>query len=75
MRCARCAPRRPASRFAGLGGATETPTHNTIFEVGSDDDALPSRWTSVPLGVQPLTNNCCRVVGTRDEDCPDWSAG
>ena len=24
----------PQLRFAGLGGATETATHNTIFEVG-----------------------------------------
>lgn len=64
----------PRVRFAGLGGATETATHNTIFEVGFDDDALPSHWTSVPFGV-PLTNNCCRVVDARGEDCPDWVPG
>ena len=29
----------PALRFAGLGGATETATHNTIFEVGELDGA------------------------------------
>lgn len=64
----------PRVRFAGLGGATETATHNTIFEVGFDDDALPSNWTSVPFGV-PLTNNCCRVVDARGADCPDWVPG
>ncbi|BBX91811.1 non-ribosomal peptide synthetase [Mycolicibacterium boenickei] len=64
----------PRVRFAGLGGATETATHNTIFEVGFDDDALPAHWTSVPFGV-PLTNNCCRVVDARGEDCPDWVPG
>ncbi|MED5813075.1 amino acid adenylation domain-containing protein [Mycolicibacterium sp. 050232] len=64
----------PQMRFAGLGGATETATHNTIFEVGFDDDALPAHWTAVPFGV-PLTNNCCRVVDARGEDCPDWVPG
>jgi mycobactin phenyloxazoline synthetase len=64
----------PQVRFAGLGGATETATHNTIFEVGFGDDALPSHWTSVPFGV-PLTNNCCRVVDARGEDCADWVPG
>ncbi|MGV0814436.1 amino acid adenylation domain-containing protein [Mycolicibacterium boenickei] len=64
----------PQMRFAGLGGATETATHNTIFEVGFDEDALPAHWTSVPFGV-PLTNNCCRVVDVRGEDCPDWVPG
>ena len=28
----------PTLRFAGLGGATETATHNSIFEVGDLDD-------------------------------------
>lgn len=64
----------PRVRFAGLGGATETATHNTIFEVGFDDDALPPHWTSVPFGV-PLANNCCRVVDARGEDCADWVPG
>ncbi len=64
----------PRVRFAGLGGATETATHNTIFEVGFGDDALPPHWTSVPFGV-PLPNNCCRVVDARGEDCPDWVPG
>ena len=31
----------PGLRFAGLGGATETPVHNTIFEV-ADPYTLPS---------------------------------
>ncbi|OMC40028.1 non-ribosomal peptide synthetase [Mycobacterium sp. GA-1841] len=64
----------PRVRFAGLGGATETATHNTIFEVGFDDDALPAHWTAVPFGV-PLPNNCCRVVDARGGDCPDWVPG
>ncbi|MEV0672119.1 amino acid adenylation domain-containing protein [Mycobacterium sp. NPDC050441] len=64
----------PQVRFAGLGGATETATHNTIFEVGFDEDALPPHWTSVPFGV-PLANNCCRVVDARGGDCPDWVPG
>lgn len=62
--------RAPRMRFAGLGGATETATHNTICEVGE----LPADWTSVPLGV-PLPNNSCRVVGADGQDCPDWVPG
>lgn len=62
--------RAPRMRFAGLGGATETATHNTICEVGD----LPADWTSVPLGV-PLPNNSCRVVGADGQDCPDWVPG
>ena len=45
----------PALRFAGLGGATETAIHNTIFEIG-DVDALPSELTALPFGT-PLSNN------------------
>ncbi|OBH74559.1 non-ribosomal peptide synthetase [Mycobacterium scrofulaceum] len=63
----------PNLRFAGLGGATETPVHNTIFEV-ADPDALPADWTALPYGV-PLTNNACRVVDEAGDDCPDWVAG
>ncbi|OBG81799.1 non-ribosomal peptide synthetase [Mycobacterium sp. E3298] len=63
----------PNLRFAGLGGATETPVHNTIFEV-ADPDALPADWTALPYGV-PLTNNACRVVNEAGDDCPDWVAG
>lgn len=62
--------RAPRMRFAGLGGATETATHNTICEVGE----IPADWTSVPLGV-PLPNNMCRVVGADGQDCPDWVPG
>ncbi len=62
--------RAPHMRFAGLGGATETATHNTICEV----DDIPADWTSVPLGV-PLPNNACRVVGADGQDCPDWVPG
>ncbi|MDY6995247.1 MAG: amino acid adenylation domain-containing protein [Actinomycetota bacterium] len=62
--------RAPQMRFAGLGGATETATHNTICEVAE----LPEHWTSVPLGV-PLPNNACRVVGPDGRDCPDWVPG
>ncbi|HXS86961.1 MAG TPA: amino acid adenylation domain-containing protein [Mycobacterium sp.] len=63
----------PALRFAGLGGATETATHNTIFEVG-DLAELSAELTALPFGT-PLTNNVCRVVNDRGDDCPDWVAG
>ncbi|OBI39615.1 non-ribosomal peptide synthetase [Mycobacterium sp. E2238] len=63
----------PNLRFAGLGGATETPVHNTIFEV-DDPGALPADWTALPYGV-PLPNNACRVVNDAGDDCPDWVAG
>ncbi|WP_460356042.1 non-ribosomal peptide synthetase [Mycobacterium sp. ZZG] len=63
--------RAPHMRFAGLGGATETATHNTIFEVVGD---IPADWASIPLGV-PLPNNACRVVGPDGRDCPDWVPG
>ena len=63
----------PNLRFAGLGGATETPVHNTIFEV-LDPDALPADWTALPYGM-PLANNACRVVNDTGDDCPDWVAG
>ncbi|WP_199255569.1 non-ribosomal peptide synthetase [Mycolicibacterium mengxianglii] len=60
----------PGVRAAGLGGATETATHNTICEPGE----LPVNWSSVPLGV-PLPNNVCRVVAADGTDCPDWVPG
>jgi mycobactin phenyloxazoline synthetase len=67
--------RSPDVRFAGLGGATETAIHGTIFEVGADLDAeLPAHWPSVPYGV-PFANNSCRVVGVDGTDCPDWVPG
>ncbi|OBB94248.1 non-ribosomal peptide synthetase [Mycobacterium sp. 852002-40037_SCH5390672] len=61
----------PDLRFAGLGGATETPVHNTIFEV---TEAIPEDWTALPFGV-PLPNNVCRVVADTGADCPDWVPG
>lgn len=61
----------PDLRFAGLGGATETPVHNTIFEV---TEAIPEDWTALPFGV-PLPNNACRVVDDNGADCPDWVPG
>jgi mycobactin phenyloxazoline synthetase len=61
----------PKLRFAGLGGATETPVHNTIFEV---TNAIPDDWTALPFGT-PLANNVCRVVSDTGDDCPDWVAG
>ncbi|OBI52294.1 non-ribosomal peptide synthetase [Mycobacterium sp. E787] len=61
----------PGVRFAGLGGATETAVHATIFEV---DDDLPDDWTAVPYG-RPFPNIACRVVGEGGADCPDWVAG
>lgn len=63
----------PNLRFAGLGGATETPVHNTIFEV-RDPFELPADWTALPYGI-PLPNNACRVVDETGDDCPDWVAG
>ncbi|WP_445159576.1 non-ribosomal peptide synthetase [Mycobacterium sp. Dal123C01] len=63
----------PNLRFAGLGGATETPVHNTIFEV-LDPAALPADLTALPFGT-PLANNACRVVSDTGDDCPDWVAG
>jgi mycobactin phenyloxazoline synthetase len=60
----------PGVRAAGLGGATETATHNTFCEPGE----LPRHWSSIPLGV-PLPNNACRVVAADGTDCPDWVPG
>lgn len=60
----------PGVRVAGLGGATETAIHATIFEAGE----LPESWSAVPYGV-PFTNNACRVVNEAGQDCPDWVAG
>lgn len=64
--------RAPRMRFAGLGGATETAIHGTIFEIGPADE-IPAK-PSVPYGV-PFPNNACRVVGPTGEDCPDWVPG
>ncbi|ORW51320.1 non-ribosomal peptide synthetase [Mycobacterium paraense] len=61
----------PGVRFAGLGGATETAVHATIFEVTAD---LPDHWTAVPYG-KPFPNIACRVVADDGADCPDWVAG
>jgi mycobactin phenyloxazoline synthetase len=61
----------PNVRFAGLGGATETAVHATIFEVGEDS---PADWTAVPYG-KPFPNIACRVVTDTGADCPDWVAG
>ncbi|BBX62368.1 phenyloxazoline synthase MbtB [Mycobacterium saskatchewanense] len=61
----------PDLRFAGLGGATETAVHATLFEVTEE---LPSDWTAVPYG-RPFPNMACRVVNDAGADCPDWVAG
>lgn len=60
----------PGSRFAGLGGTTETAIHSTVFEVGQ----LPAGATSVPYGV-PLAGVVCRVVDVLGRDRPDWVPG
>ncbi|MFG1932285.1 amino acid adenylation domain-containing protein [Mycobacterium sp. NPDC048908] len=60
----------PGVRLAGLGGATETAVHATLFEA----DALPANWAAVPYGT-PFTNNACRVVNSYGADCPDWVPG
>jgi len=60
----------PGVRLAGLGGATETAVHATLYEAGE----LPEHWAAVPYGV-PFTNNACRVVNSFGADCPDWVPG
>ncbi|MGW0635484.1 non-ribosomal peptide synthetase [Nocardia salmonicida] len=69
---ARLAAVAPNSRFAGLGGATETAIHSTICEVV--DAQVPVEWAAVPYGT-PLRNVQCRVVGPAGNDCPDWVSG
>lgn len=66
----------PEARFAGLGGATETAVHATIFEVGRKNGEidLPSDWTAIPYG-RPFPNMACRVVADDGVDCPDWVVG
>ena len=69
--------RAPNMRFAGLGGATETAVHATIFEVDFDTGGaaeLPAEQTAVPYG-RPFPNIACRVVDDTGADCPDWVAG
>jgi mycobactin phenyloxazoline synthetase len=63
----------PDLRFAGLGGATETAVHNTIFEI-DDLSKLSADLTALPYG-RPLPNNACRVVNDMGGDCPDWVVG
>ncbi len=63
----------PHLHFAGLGGATETAVHGTIFDV-HDPGELPAHWTAVPYG-KPLSNNACRVVNDVGAECPDWVPG
>jgi mycobactin phenyloxazoline synthetase len=63
--------RAPGVRFAGLGGATETAIHGTLFEVTEDP---PPGWASIPYGL-PFPNNACRVVDAKGADCPDWVPG
>jgi mycobactin phenyloxazoline synthetase len=60
----------PGVRLAGLGGATETAIHATLFEAGE----LPEHWAAVPYG-KPFANNACRVVNAAGADCPDWVPG
>ena len=67
----RLARQVPASRFSGLGGATETAIHNTICEVVGEP---PAHWATVPFGV-PLRNVRCRVVSPSGRDCLDWVPG
>ncbi|MGL6236529.1 MAG: amino acid adenylation domain-containing protein [Segniliparus sp.] len=62
--------RAPRTRFAGLGGATETAIHSTAHETTDP----PAHWRSIPFGA-PLAGVACRVVNPRGEDCPDWAVG
>ncbi len=67
----------PDVRVAGLGGATETAIHATIFETRFVDGELanlPANAPAVPYGV-PLPNIACRVVNDAGDDCPDWVVG
>jgi mycobactin phenyloxazoline synthetase len=67
----------PDVRFAGLGGATETAIHATIFETVFRDGKLanlPADAAAIPYGV-PLPNIACRVVNDAGDDCPDWVVG
>jgi mycobactin phenyloxazoline synthetase len=67
----------PGVRFAGLGGATETAVHATIFEVffeAGEVANLPADAPAVPYGV-PLPNIAGRVVNDAGADCPDWVVG
>ncbi|WP_156688120.1 amino acid adenylation domain-containing protein, partial [Mycobacterium sp. Marseille-P9652] len=63
--------RAPGVRFAGLGGATETAVHGTLFELTGD---LPPHLTAVPYG-RPFPNMACRVVDDTGADRPDWVPG
>jgi mycobactin phenyloxazoline synthetase len=60
----------PGVRLTGLGGATETAVHATLYEAADP----PDPGTAVPYGV-PFTNNACRVVNSFGADCPDWVPG
>jgi mycobactin phenyloxazoline synthetase len=60
----------PGVRVAGLGGATETAIHATIYEAPSP----PPDCSALPYGV-PFANNACRVVNAAGQDCPDWVPG
>jgi mycobactin phenyloxazoline synthetase len=67
----------PDVRFAGLGGATETAVHATIFEANFQADELvnlPANAPAVPYGA-PLPNIACRVVNDVGAECPDWVVG
>jgi mycobactin phenyloxazoline synthetase len=67
----------PDVRFAGLGGATETAIHATIFETNFVDGELanlPADAAALPYGV-PLPNIACRIVNDAGDDCPDWVVG
>jgi mycobactin phenyloxazoline synthetase len=60
----------PGVRLTGLGGATETAVHATLYEA----EDPPATGIAVPYGV-PFTNNACRVVNSFGADCPDWVPG
>ena len=60
----------PGVRVAGLGGATETAIHATIYEAPTP----PPDCAALPYGV-PFPNNACRVVNESGQDCPDWVPG
>ncbi|MBN3453842.1 amino acid adenylation domain-containing protein [Mycobacterium sp. DSM 3803] len=64
----------PGVRLTGLGGATETAVHATLFEAGELPEDGMARYAAIPYG-KPFANNACRVVNAAGADCPDWVPG
>lgn len=61
----------PGVRCFGLGGATETAIHHSLYEVLPDG---PRDWASVPFG-RPFRGNRFRVVDEYGAETPEWVSG